>query len=104
MKKFSLQLDTDSINLENEIHSNSFPLKVKNLAEHCVNFILQTHNSNDCNNIKYNREIHDQEIFPNNKINNDDDDEDEINQQKIIAQIFQFKEQSFKNSTRKFLF
>ena len=29
MKKFSLQLDTDSINLENEIHSNSFPLKVK---------------------------------------------------------------------------
>ena len=103
MKKFSLQLDTDSINLENEIHSNSFPLKVKNLAEHCVNFILQTHNSNDCNNIKYNREIHDQEIFPNNKINNDDD-EDEIDQQKIIAQIFHFKEQSFKNSTRKFLF
>jgi hypothetical protein len=37
------------------------------------------------------------------KLNNDDD-EDEIDQQKIIAQIFQFKEQSFKNSTRKFLF
>ena len=101
MKKFTLQLDTDSINLENEIHSNNFPIKVKNLAEHCVNYVLGSQNSNDCNNIKYNREIHDQDIFPINKINND---ENTINEQNIIAQIFQFKEHSFKNSTRKFLF
>ena len=100
MKKFQLQLDTDSINLENEIHSNSFPLKVKNLAEHCVNFLLGTHNSNDCNDIKYNREIHDQEII--SKINKKDD-EDDIHAQKIIAQIFQFRDCNFKSTTRKFL-
>ena len=47
MKKFQLQLDTDSINLENEIHSNNFPLKIKSLAEHCVNYILGEDNSND---------------------------------------------------------
>ena len=39
MKKFKLQLDTESINLENEIHSNNFPFKVKSLAEHCVKYI-----------------------------------------------------------------
>ena len=102
MRKFKLQLDTESINLENEIHSNNFPFKVKSLAEHCVNYVLGTENTNDCNNIKYNREIHDQELFPINTTNND---EDTINEQKIIAQIFQFKEHSFKNNTtRKFLF
>ena len=101
MKKFQLKLDTDRINLENEIHSNNFPLKVKNLAEHCVNFILGTHNSNECNDIKYDREIHDQECITTPK---DVNDEDAVNRQKILSQIFQFKEQNFKTKTRKFLF
>ena len=108
MKKFQLKLDTDSINLENEIHSNNFPLKVKSLAEHCVNYLLGVHDSNDCNDKKYNKEIHDQETGPISIGNYDNDD---INKQKIIAQIFQFnehnfmaKEHSFKNTTRKFLF
>ena len=100
MKKFQLHLDTDSINLENEIHSNNFPLKVKNLAEHCVNFVLGTQSADDCNNKKYNRETHDQDI---NSTTNDKDDEDDIHAQKIIAQIFQFREHNFKNTTRKFL-
>ena len=99
MKKFKLQLDTESINLENEIHSNNFPFKVKSLAEHCVKYILGTENTNDCNNIKYNKEVHDQELFPIS-----DNVEDKVNEQTIIAQIFQFKEHSFKNTTRKFLF
>ena len=108
MKKFQLRLDTDSINLENEIHSNNFPLKVKNLAEHCVNYLLGEHDSNDCNDKKYNKEIHDQEIEP---ISIGSYDNDEINKQKIFAQIFQFKEHNFKakehnfkSTTRKFLF
>ena len=50
--------------------------------------------------IKYNREIHDQEII--SKINKKDD-EDDIHAQKIIAQIFQFRECNFKSTTRKFL-
>ena len=100
MKKFQLQLDTESINLENEMHSNNFPIKVKNLAEHCVNYIIGTHDINNCNDKKYNREIHDQGIFP-TPINNID--EESINTQKIIAQIFQFNEHNFKSKTRKFL-
>ena len=108
MKKFQLHLDTDSINLENEIHSNNFPLKVKNLAEHCVNFLLGAHSSIDCSNIKYDKEIHDQENFPINFNNNfknkdEDKDKDRANTQKKIEQIFQFKEFNFKASKRKFL-
>ena len=107
MKKFQLKLDTDSINIENEIHSNNFPLKVKNLAEHCVNFLLGIHNSTDCSNIKYNKEIHDQENMPGIlKLNNNNENENENtkNTQKIIEHIFQFKEYNFiKNSKRKFL-
>ena len=105
MKKFQLKLDTDSINIENEIHSNNFPLKVKNLAEHCVNFLLGTHNSTDCSNIKYNKEIHDQENIPLIlKLNNNNENEDTKNTQKIIGHIFQFKEYNFsKSSKRKFL-
>ena len=106
MKKFQLKLDTDSINLENEIHSNNFPLKVKNLAEHCVNFVLGEHNSTDCNNIKYNKEIHDQENIPLIlEFNNNYENKDTKNTQKIIEHIFQFKEYNFsKSSKRKFLF
>ena len=104
MKKFQLKLDTDSINLENEIHSNNFHLKVKNLAEHCVNYLLGEHNSNDCNDKKYNKEIHDQEINATPEDNYGEDyDNDALKTQKIIAHIFQFKEHNFKSSTRKFL-
>ena len=91
MKKFKLQLDTDSINLENEMHSNNFHLKVKNLAEHCVKFLFGEHNSNDCNNMKYYKEIHDQEIIP---IIEDNNDEDILNNHKFIAHIFQYNEHS----------
>ena len=104
MKKFQLKLDTDSINLENEIHSNNFHLKVKNLAEHCVNYLLGEHNSNDCNDKKYNKEIHDQEINATPVDNYGEDyDNEALKTQKIIAQIFQFKEHNFKSTTRKFL-
>ena len=88
------------------MHSNNFPLKVKNLAEHCVNFLLGAHSSIDCSNIKYNREIHDQENFPinfNNNFINKDEDKDRANTQKKIGQIFQFKEFNFKTSKKKIL-
>ena len=100
MKKFQLHLDTDSINLENEIHSNNFPLKVKNLAEHCVNFVLGTQNEDDCNDKKYNRETHDRDIV---STINEKNDEDDIHAQKIIAQIFQFSEHNYTSTTRKIL-
>ena len=100
MKKFQLSLDTESINLESEIHSNNFHVKVKNLSEHCVNYILGGHNTNDCNDKKYDKEMHDQEF---DTTSNADYDPDEINKQKIIAQIFQFKEHNFKNATQRFL-
>ena len=101
MKKFQLKLDTDSINLENEIHSNNFPLKIKSLAEHCVNYILGEDNSNDCNNKKYNKEVHDQEIIPTPLIKYN---EDEIKAQKIIAHLFQFNEHNFKSTAQKIIF
>ena len=101
MKKFQLQLGTDSINLENEIHSNNFPLKIKSLAEHCVNYILGEDNSNDCNNKKYNKEVHDQEIIPTPLIKYN---EDEIKAQKIIAHLFQFNEHNFKSTAQKIIF
>ena len=91
MKKFKLQLDTDRINLENEIHSNNFHFKVKNLAEHCIKFLIGEHNSNDCNDMKYHKEIHDQDIIP---IIEDNNDEDILNKHKLIAQIFKFNEHS----------
>ena len=100
MKKFKLSLDIESINLENEMHSNNFHIKVKNLAEHCVNYILGEHDTNECDDKKYDKEMHDQESIPIPKV---DYDKDEINKQKIIAQIFQFKEHNFKNTTQRFL-
>ena len=102
MKRFQLSLDTDSINLENEIHSNNFPTKVKNLAEHCVKYILGEHNTNNCNDTKYNREIHDYDMFsPTPKVFNNTDPAQ--NTQKIIMQIFQFKEYNLTNTSRNFL-
>jgi len=106
MKKFQLSLDTDSINLENEIHSNNFPIKVKNLAEHCVKYILGEHNTDNCNDTKYNREFHDQDIIPipmEKDINNRDTSFHTQNTQKLFKQFFRFKEHNFKSSARKFL-
>ena len=106
MKKFQLQLDTESINLENEMHSNNFPIKVKNLAEHCVNYIIGTHDINNCNDKKYNREIHDQVIFP-TPINNID--EESINTQNHTYiynnqnKKTKYHVYNFKSKTRKFL-
>ncbi len=100
MKKFQLSLDTDSINLESEMHSNNFHIKVKNLAEHCVNYLLGEHDRNDCDDKKYDKDIHDQEI---SQTPIGSYDNDEINKQKIIAQIFQFKEHNFKNATQRIL-
>ena len=59
MKRFQLKLDTDSINRENEEHSNGFHMKVKNLAEHCVQFLDGTQNEIDCTDNKFDRNIHD---------------------------------------------
>ena len=102
MKKFKFQLDTESINRENEIHSNNFPIKVKNLAEHCINFITGTHNADNCSDRKYNRELHDQNIVQ-SPIDTRPAQEIDINSQKIIAQIFQFRELEFKAHREKFL-
>ena len=59
MNKIKLTLDTDTINMENEIHINNFSQKIKNLAQHCVNFIIGTEDKTDCSNNKFFREIHD---------------------------------------------
>ncbi len=59
MNKLKLTLDTDTINMENEIHINNFSQKIKNLAQHCVNFIIGKEDKTDCSNNKFLREIHD---------------------------------------------
>lgn len=74
MNKFcrlNLMLDTESINRENELHSNNFGLKIRNLAEHCVNYVYGRQDENDCLNNKYNREYHDQELSMFNAIESD---------------------------------
>ena len=59
MNKLKLTLDTDTINLENEIHINNFSQKIKNLAQHCVNYIMGIEDDNDCSNNRFLREYHD---------------------------------------------
>ena len=59
MNKFGLTIDTESINLENEIHINNFANKVKNLAKHCVDYINSTEDKSDCNDNKFLPEFHD---------------------------------------------
>ena len=102
MKKFKFQLDTDSINHENEQHSNNFHLKVQNLAEHCINFITGSHNSNDCNDRRYDREIHDQNIIklPFGLGNNN---ENKICSEKCISHKFIFPEFEFNKIGEKVL-
>ena len=69
MSKIRLTIDTESINLENEIHINSFSNKIKNLARHCINFINSIEDKTDCCKIKFLPEFHDnyeskKEFFP----------------------------------------
>ena len=59
MNKFKLTIDTESINLENEIHINNFSQKIKNLAKHCVDYIHSIDDSQDCNNNRLLPEFHD---------------------------------------------
>ncbi len=59
MKQFKLTIDTDTINMENEIHINNFSQKIKNLALHCMNFVYGIEDKEDCLNNRYTREFHD---------------------------------------------
>ena len=59
MKKFNLTIDVDRINLENENHIRNFSQKIKNLAQHCVNYINSIEDKTDCNNKRFLPEIHD---------------------------------------------
>ena len=59
MKKFKLTIDVDKINLEKEAHIRNFSQKIKNLAQHCVNFINSVDNETDCSNKRFLPEIHD---------------------------------------------
>ena len=68
MKKFKLTIDTDTINMENEIHINNFAQKIKNLSQHCVNFIKGLEDVTDCANNRFFREFHDNNN--NNSIDN----------------------------------
>ena len=70
MNKLKLTIDAESINMENEIHENNFSKKIKNLAQHCVNFINSTEDEKDCINKNFLPEIHDNNgtYFENNDI------------------------------------
>ena len=59
MNKFKLTIDVDKINLENEAHVRNFSQKIKNLAQHCVNYINSVDNEADCSNKRFLPEIHD---------------------------------------------
>ena len=59
MNKFKLTIDVDKINLEKEAHIRNFSQKIKNLAQHCVNFINSIDNEADCSNKRFLPEIHD---------------------------------------------
>ena len=59
MNKFKLTIDVDKINQENEVHIRNFSQKIKNLAQHCVNYINSIDNKTDCSNKRFLQEIHD---------------------------------------------
>ena len=59
MNKFKLTIDVEKINLEKEAHIRNFSQKIKNLAQHCVNFINSIDNEKDCSNKRFLPEIHD---------------------------------------------
>ena len=51
MNKFKLTIDVEKINLEKEAHIRNFSQKIKNLAQHCVNYINSIDNEADCSTI-----------------------------------------------------
>ena len=59
MSKFNLKLDTEKINEENELHQQNFHIKIKNLAAHCVDFLLGKRSKNDCFSVKFDVNFHD---------------------------------------------
>ena len=59
MNKLNLTIDVEKINLESENHTRNFQKKIKNLAQHCVNFINNIVDKTDCANKKFFLEIHD---------------------------------------------
>ena len=59
MNKFKLTIDVEKINLEKEAHIRNFSQKIKNLAQHCVNYINSIDNKADCSNKRFLPEIHD---------------------------------------------
>ena len=63
MNKFKLTIDVDKINLEKEAHIRNFSQKIKNLAQHCVNFINSIYNEIVCSNNRFLIEIHDDDDY-----------------------------------------
>ena len=61
MNKFKLTIDVDRINLENENHIRNFSQKIKNLAQHCVNYINSLEDKTSCSNKRFLPEIHDED-------------------------------------------
>ena len=89
MKKFHLELDIDSINKENEKHTKSFNMKIKHLAEHCIQFVEGEHSEINCADIKFDRNIHDiQEEVEKFKTIKDNEMK---NKSKNIKQIIRFE-------------
>ena len=61
MNKLKLILDIDSINEDTKNSENGFCLKIKSLAEHCVNYMNGHKNKAECNSLKYFKEFNFQE-------------------------------------------
>ena len=61
MNKLQLFLDIDSIKEETKNNENNFCLKIKSLAEHCVNYMNGHKNKSECNSLKYFKEFDFQE-------------------------------------------
>ena len=59
MNKLKLTIDVDRINLEKEAHIRNFSQKIKNLAQHCVNYINSIEDKTSCSNKRFLPEIHD---------------------------------------------
>ena len=58
MSRFKLCIDVESINQENEFHLNNFGLKIKSLAEHCVNYANGSTNVKECDSLIFIKEFH----------------------------------------------
>ena len=103
MKKFQLQLDTDSINKENEQHSNFFHMKIKNLAEHCIKFIEGIDNEINCTDNKFDKNIHETQELTESTYKDNESKEVIKNIPKLKKQIIQFQVTEIQNVTQKLL-